>query len=107
MEEIMTRKNYLDGKISFQDYYVSIAKDAGISFKSNQKFLTEVKLCLERNDVYLNTIKLSFWDRLSLAKANRYKIDRVLRERGDFWTLSNGVCTLKAIAAHEAMEENK
>jgi hypothetical protein len=96
----MTRKDYMEGRITHNKYYSTIAKEAGISFKTSS-MLPEIKRALASGDEHLNTIKLVLWD--MMAVHNQGVIDRILKNHDDFYSLGTGVCVMKAAALEAAM----
>ncbi len=98
----MTRKEYMDGVVSFADYYRSVAKDAGISFASAPvEFLDRVEKALERGDEHLNTIPLSLWYYYAICA--KHATMPALKRHGDFWSLAGGVCVAKQAAMDAAI----
>jgi hypothetical protein len=93
----MTRQDYLDGKITFAEYYREIARIAGISWK-NHHMLDRVRIALSNGDQHLNTIPLSSWD--ILGAWSRPAIARALKIMGDTGgvSMSDIVCTHKQAA---------
>lgn len=97
----MTRKDYMEGRITHQEYYSTIAKEAHISFK-NSEMLPEIKDALAKGDEHLNTIPLRQWD--MMATFHRDRIRLALKNHDDFYSLGGGVCVMKAAAVEAAME---
>jgi hypothetical protein len=93
----MTRQDYLDGKVTHEEFYGSVAKLAGIDLSTAApNLMSRVKDALADGDEALNTIPLALWD--SMARASRVAIEPALKAHGDFWSLAGGVCTLKTAA---------
>jgi len=86
----MKRQDYLNGKISHEDYYSEIAKRAGVAFTKDDSI---VKEAMKSTDEHLNDIELYRWD--AIAHGSQNAIDKAMRELGDFWSLSGGVCVVK------------
>lgn len=86
-----TRRDYMDGKVTHQDYYVEIAKEARI---------TAPEQLLERaaksTDKYYNDVPLKLWDMAGIA-INSRRLSDVMKARGDYVTQAGLVCVLKAI----------
>jgi len=95
-----TRQEYMDGKVSFEDYYETIAQESGISFSRSSE-LPRIREALANGDEHLNTISMTYWD--NLAYAAQPSTMPVLRAHGDGWSLAGGVCIEKA-AARKAAE---
>ncbi len=99
----MTRKDYMDGKVTHEEYYSSVAKAAGINLRG-WDMLPRIKESLAKGDHHLNHVKgygLHAWDAMAIsAKPN---ISPAFKAHGDFWSLAGGVCVAKQ-AAREAAE---
>lgn len=93
-----TRKEYMDGKVTHNEYYETIAAESGISFEHSEK-LAEIKAALVE-DEHLNNIPLKYWDMLSSMAY--YSTAPVLKAHGDSWSLAGGVCIAKAAARKAA-----
>lgn len=81
-------------KAAHEQFYSEIAQEAGV--KISAKLAQETRQAIADGDEHLNTIKLERWD--LIAEMWRHRIALVLRERGSHYTLSQGVCTVKAAA---------
>lgn len=98
----MTRKDYMDGKVSFEEYYRSVARAAGISFASaSVGLLDRVERALAAGDKHLNTIPLSLWD--SYAIVAQHATAPAFKAHGDGWSLAGGVCVAKQAAKDAAV----
>jgi len=97
----MTRQDYIDKKVTHEEYYTHVAKLAGIKITS-EPFLKEVRAALDSGDRWLNTIPLHRWDQL--AAGRKLSIVRALKECGDFWSMAGGVCVMKQAAINAAKE---
>lgn len=93
-----TRQDYMGGKVTFEQFYESVAAMAGIAI--SEELVARVKATLANGDEHLNTIWLPMWDRL--ADENRTAITRALKAHGDFYSMAGGVCTMKAAARKAA-----
>lgn len=96
------RKDYMDDKVIFAEFYGSVAKAAGITFDSIV-FLDKVKAALVAGDEHLNTIPLAQWD--AMAIRNEAALRRALKLHGDFYSLGSGVCAFKQAARDAVMAE--
>lgn len=101
-KKLPTRSDYMNGKVSHHAYYLSIAKHAGLSLASSP-LLPRIKAALADGDVHLNTITLDTWDSMALNPLTIPAVATSAKKHGDFWSLSVGVCALKA-AARDAVE---
>jgi hypothetical protein len=98
----MTRRDYLEGRVTHQEYYESVADAAGIAFSSpmSREFMGRVTEALSKGDKHLNSIPLREWD--WRAAAAKRPISRALREHGDSWSAAGAACTMKAAAIRDA-----
>ncbi len=87
-----TRKDYLDGKCSHDEYYGEIVKEVGITYV-NSSDLERYKKAYA-TDQHLNNIPLAEWDRKSAA--SQLTLFDAFKKRGDYWSLAGGVCVHKA-----------
>ncbi len=101
MKNQITRQQYLNKEISHQEYYESLADTAGLSF--GHSFISKVKQALNSGDENLNSIPLNTWDNMCGFDLNNPYLGTELKKRGDFYSLSCGVCMRKAKA--KAMAE--
>jgi len=98
-----TRQEYLDGTVTFEQFYTAIVQDAGIAFPDY--LLSEVISALAKGDEHLNTIALRRWD--VLAACAKSAIAPAFKRHGDYFSLAGGVCVMKQaayIAAKKAKE---
>lgn len=102
METLPTRKEYLDGSVTFEEFYSSVAKEARINF-DNSPDLERVVAALKAGDKHLNSIPLAYWDRKAAVAAPR--IASALKLHGDFYSLAGGVCVMKQAAINAAKKE--
>ena len=98
----MKRADYMTGKISFDDYYLALARKMGI--KPSEKIVRRAVEALRKGDNHLNSIPLGEWDTwaLSLYAFRKNEIDFIFRQFGDFYSLAGLVCVLKAVVRYEA-----
>ena len=87
----INRKNYLAGKVTHEEYYSAIAKDAGIDYSDSDR-LDEFRTAFKK-DEHLNNIPLEEWD--AKAHFTQQAVGQALKKRGDFYSLASGVCTHK------------
>lgn len=88
-----TRQQYLNKEITHQEYYSQYV-NAGIT--SRVKSSIGEKRIKESTDPHFNDIPLFEWDRLGLPVG--YRIIEMVKENGDFNSLSFQVCVNKAAA---------
>ena len=101
-----TRKQYLDGDCTHEQYYGSIAEDIGFSYThAPEAFLRRVQRALEANDPHLNTVPLVDWDTRGRAMIAYHgdKVERAFKARGDTVSLCGLVCLCKYAARKAAM----
>lgn len=97
-----TLKDYLDRKVTFEQYYRSVNKAAGITMV-NHRILPQVEKALRDGDIHLNTIPLVEWNLIGENPIVRQNISRALKQHEDFLTQANIVCCLKQ-AARDAVK---
>jgi hypothetical protein len=83
------RKLYMDGKITHTEFYLWLASFIGVT-KAHLPVSQET--INKSTDVHLNDIPLKLWDNQD------YIVRRLAYAKGLAWSLSDTVCTLKAIA---------
>lgn len=98
----MTRQDYIDGKVSFADYYRSINKTAGYSI-TDKHLLARVHQAIINHDDHLNTIPLGLWDGLAY-QAQRLFVP-AFKKHDDYFTLGGGVCAVKQAARDAVLLE--
>ena len=104
MKNMITRQNYLDGKVSHDEYYRTIATEAHISFK-NSDMLPAIKAALKEGDKHLSTIPLRIWDSLT-GYIGKIELQRVFKSHGDQYSIAGHVCVLKQAARDAAQEDS-
>lgn len=117
----MSRKAYMEGKITHQDHYMAVAKAIGIpALRRLVESISDrnrIAECL-KTDEHLNNIPLHLWDMADgpvqhlIAKSGN--IAGVMAESWDhpkdvpvgrfYWSLGETVCVLKAIARDMARD---
>jgi hypothetical protein len=90
-----TREEYMDGKVTFAEFYTSVANEAGVSYFA-PTFLDRVRIALAAGDELLNSIPLDTWDRLATGAA--LTIQSALKKHGDSYSKAGGVCVMKQAA---------
>lgn len=101
----MTYRDYLDGKVSHEEYYRSVNRAAGLRFDAGTALVEKVKQALARGDEHLNTIPLVKWDFMGCNPTLRTNLAEAFKEHGDFWSMAGSVCCLKQAAKDAAMGE--
>lgn len=94
---MITRADYMEGRASHDAYYGEIAGELGYRFPAAD--IEKFKRALE-TDAHMNNIPLAWWD--AQAVGLQSAIARILKPRGDHYSLAGGVCTLKAAARKAA-----
>lgn len=84
----------MDGTVTHQEYYSSVALAARIMI--NRELAERTQKALAAGDEHLNTIPLAMWDHM--ARALQSILHKALQEHGDSYSLAGGVCTLKIAA---------
>lgn len=94
----MTRKDYMDGKVTHREYYASICKSAGLAFGDESRI---VKRCRNSKDPHYNDIPLSEWD--MMAMFSKRSLSSAFKMHDDFYSDAGGVCACKE-AVRQAVE---
>ena len=97
---MITRKQYLENPKLHHQYYLEIAKKAGI--KPYDSIVERSRLALKNGDEHLNTIPLNVWDSwaTSIMGFNGNMLRKIFKEKKDTMTLSGMVCMLKVVVKH-------
>jgi len=99
---MVTRKDYMDGKATFAEYYRDV--NAGLSpphRMRDEAFLQRVEAALADGDEHLNTIPLAVWDGMAQGLETTYRPR--FKARGDQWSMAGMVCAMKQ-AARDAVQ---
>ena len=100
--KLTERQRLLAGEIGHHDYYLSIARELGLTIPENM--MAKVRRCKERSvfggcHLTLNEVPSSKWYGLAGGLGgNTPRRSEVFRSRGDQWSLAGMVCALKAAA---------
>lgn len=89
-ETLFTRTDRLAGKCTHREYYAQIVRLAGLKFTDSHELVRDAK---KSTDEHYNDIPLARWD--MAAACAQSSITRALRQCGDCFTLSGGLCTVK------------
>lgn len=89
-----TRKQYLQGACSHQDYYMQFATPAVIARVKSKVDL--IVLLSSKEDGFRDVYSLPFWDN-AIGTISR-DVGEMMREAGDHPTLAGSVCLAKAVA---------
>lgn len=103
----MNRSDYMNGAVSFDDYYRSIAHAAHVSFAQSDK-LADIKAALARGDEHLNSVPgmpLNVWDMRGAMLAYSPAYRAALKDHGEIDSMAVRVCVLKAAAVDGATTE--
>lgn len=94
----LTRENYMNDKITHQEYYENIARLLGIKFARDDHFEGySLKKCLDE-DEHLNNIPLHLWDGMAAFFLQTKYPASIGKLDPCFGSLSDYVCALKAAA---------
>lgn len=96
----MTRQQYMNKEVTHDQYYASLAEAAGITVPDS--IVEATRNALKQGDEHLNSIPLHTWDMLGGNDINNFKLRAELKQRGDFYSMSCGVCMRKALAKQKA-----
>ena len=88
-----TRDDYMQGRCDYDEYYVALAKTAGIKFTTGAGEHSLVTLSRDSHDPYYNDVPLSRWD--VHATGLLPSVRQAFRDHGDFYSAAGAVCLLK------------
>ncbi len=92
---MLSRKKYMAGECTSDQYYRDVYQDAGITITDLQA-LERVHRALKAQDEYLTTIPMRIWETLAMV------VQRPLREaftkHGEPYTTASAICALKVAA---------
>lgn len=97
-DEMTKRKEYMEEKITYEEYFTWLSKKYGFSIDHLTSFISKEDI-LKSSDPNLNDIPLEKWDRLHVHRPNNIS-----------WSLSDTVSCFKTIARKwkkEQKDENK
>lgn len=94
---MITRNDYMERRVTHQQYYAAIVKTAGIGFHPNDPFIVRCRAALAGGDEHLNTIPLADWD--AIGRWGRACLGTAFRLHGDIYSLAGSVCAYKEAAA--------
>jgi hypothetical protein len=90
-----TRRDYIDGKVTFSDYYRQFITPELEKAVSEKIGIDAVK---GSNDPHLNDIPLGKWDNLFQDYNLKKGIALKMQNAGDYLSLAGAVCTAKECA---------
>jgi hypothetical protein len=90
-----TRRDYIDGKATFSEYYQQFTTPALIEAVTRKIGIDRVKAS---KDPHLNDIPLAKWDSIFLDYNLKKEIALKMQEAGDFLSMAGAVCTAKECA---------
>lgn len=85
------RKDYMSGKCTHEQYYNQFIND---NIKLLLKDSIDINKIKKSKDKHFNDIPLEWWDRIRLT----CDVVDMLKQAGDYYTLSGQVCILKQAA---------
>jgi hypothetical protein len=97
---MITRKDYMDGKATFEAYYGEIAEACDVRF-TDERDIARFREAL-KTDEHMNNIPLGWWDARATGLVQR--VQAALKARDDFYSMAVGVCILKTAARKAARE---
>lgn len=97
----MTRQDYMNDRVTFTEYYRSVAQTAGIRI-NDPNLIARVQRALAKGDEHLNTIPLQDWD--IMAQSAYWSLSAAFQKHADFYSLADGVCVMKQAARDAAQE---
>ena len=91
-----TRKDYMEGRCSYSDYYEGIARALGdAGFLRLPYSVPQIIAALERGDMHLNSLPLSGWDGAAIPFTRKAAVHRIFQAHDDWVSLGGFVCALK------------
>jgi hypothetical protein len=90
-----TRREYMDGKATFSEYYAQFITPELVEAVKAKIGIDKVK---SSKDPHLNDIPLSKWDNLFTDYSLKKGIEKKMHEANDFLSLAGCVCTAKECA---------
>lgn len=98
-----TRDDYMNNRVSFHDFYLAVAKTAGLTPKViGPELLERVR---RSKDEHLNDIPMPVWDNLG-HRFGHGRLNTAFKAHGDFFSLAGGVCLFKTLA-REALKADE
>lgn len=97
-----TRKDFLFGNVTFEQYYGQFITSATKLLVIHYIGLDRITQALEIGDIHLNTIPLIEWDNLT----HKFSCKSLMEHVGDYPTLMGKVCILKETARILAQTKN-
>jgi hypothetical protein len=98
--KIITRKEYMSGLATHDEYYESIANELGLKYTPEHCEILEELLAQSEmkrdSDPHLNSIPLYKWDAMGLNLTRIRNYREILEKRGDFDSMAVRVCIIKA-----------
>ena len=96
---MFTRKQYLAGECTHDQYYLAIADAAGLKAGDPGR-IKACRAALMAGDEHLNTLPLPNWGKLLPSS-----VTKIMRELGDYPTLAGVVCLWKALYRRAALAD--
>ena len=90
-----TRRDYIDGKVTFSEYYAQFITPELIKAVTDKIGIDKVKAS---KDPHLNDIPLHSWDNLFQDYNLKKEIALKMKEAGDYLSIAGAVCTAKECA---------
>ena len=100
-----TRDDYIKGRCSHDEYYLAIAKTAGIRYSTDWPLAKRVRKAMAEGDEHLNSIPLATWHVMGTSQ-RVYGVARAFKLHGDFVSEAGLVCMNKAAAKFAAQDVN-
>jgi hypothetical protein len=100
---MITRKDYLNGPATHEDYYNDLIDAAGgptAFLHMIPRDLAVIRKALDNGDEHLNTIPLGHWSMPFMPT----ELAKAMRDRGDYPTRAGATCVLKQAAKRLASD---
>lgn len=92
-----TRQQYLNKKCTHREYYKQFVDNAVLKVVEQRFTLDRLRRAYEEDENF-NTIHLMYWDNLTRGLLYNWNVLDVMDKTGETYSLSTGVCILKAAA---------
>lgn len=96
---MITRKDYMEGRATYEAYYSEIVKECGV--RVGEHLMVQVR---KSTDPHLNDVPLMQWGSLHGYSA---RVNLAMAARGDYLTLAGAVCVEKQAAKMQLEAEKK
>lgn len=97
-----THQQFLNGEVSFEEYYLALALECGISYEASD-LLSAVRKAIREGDDALFSIPVYEWE--TRAKNTQIISEFIFKQHGDTWCPEWGVRMHKVAAIYAARQK--